>query len=119
MKPEQAQTSVRARLEEELEELRFSKGAEVLNRTHPRSLPAKLRALWNYELELPLIPIGASFAVLLVILLATQFEDHSDKDDMTGDMPRSDRQLVEAGGNTYWKDDYEKAVKRVEGKDQS
>lgn len=118
MKPEQAQTSMRAKLEEELKEMRFSKGAEVLNRTHPRSLPAKLRALWNYEIEVPLIPLGASFAVLLVILLAVQFEEHSDKDDMTGDMP-PDRQLVEAGGNTYWKDDYDKAVKRVEVKDQS
>ncbi|WP_090117691.1 hypothetical protein [Cohnella sp. OV330] len=110
---------MRAKLDEELEELRFLKGAEVLNRTHPRSLPAKLRALWNYEIELPLIPVGASFAVLLVILFAAQFEEHTDQGDLAGDTPRADRQLVEAGGNTYWKDDYEKAVKSVEVKDQS
>lgn len=119
MKPEQAQASMRAKLEEELKEMHFSRSTEVLNRTHPRSLPAKLRAWWNYEIELPLIPLGAGFAVLLVILLATQFEEHSDPGDLAGDMPRADRQLVEAGGNTYWKEDFEKAVRRVEGKDQS
>ncbi len=119
MRPEQEQEFIRKKLEEELEELRFLKGAEVLNRTHPRSWRAKLRALWNYELELPLIPIGASFAVLLAILFVTPLKEDMGKGEPTEDRPHSGRQLVEAGGNTYWKDDYEKAVKGVEIKDQS
>ncbi|MBN2981320.1 MULTISPECIES: hypothetical protein [Cohnella] len=119
MKPEQEQEFIRKRLEEELGDLRFHKGAEVLDRTHPRSWRAKLRALWNYELELPLIPIGASFAVLLAILFVAPLQEDTGKGESTGDMPRAGRQLVEAGGNTYWKDDYEKAVEGVEIKDQS
>jgi hypothetical protein len=119
MKTEQEQEFIRRRLEEELGDLRFLKGAEVLDRTHPRSWRAKLRALWNYELELPLIPIGASFAVLLAIFLVDQLQEDTGKGQPTVDMSRSGRQLVEAGGNTYWKDDYEKAVEGVESKDQS
>lgn len=117
MKPEQE--FIRKKLDEELEELRFLKGAEVLDRTHPRSWRAKLRAAWNYELELPLIPIGASLAVLLTILFVAQLQEDMGKGRSTEDMSRAGRQLVEAGGNTYWKDDYEKAVKGVEVKDQS
>lgn len=119
MKPEQEQGLIRKRLEEELEELRFLKGAEVLNRTHPRSWRAKLQALWNYELELPLIPIGASFAVLLTILFIAPLKEDMGNGGPTEDRPHSGRQLVEAGGNTYWKDDYERAVEGVESKDQS
>lgn len=119
MKPEQEQEFIRRRLNEELEELRFLKGAEVLDRTHPRSLPAKLRALWNYELELPLVPIGAGLAVLIAILFVAELTENANKGESTGNRPRTERQLVEAGGNTYWQDDYEKAVRSVEIKDQS
>lgn len=119
MKPEQEQEVIRQRLDEELGELHFLKSAEVLNRTHPRSWLAKLRALWNYELELPLIPIGASFAVLLAILFVAPLKENMGKGKSAVDLPRAERQLVEAGGNTYWKDDYEKAVEGVEIKDKS
>ncbi|MBD3922044.1 hypothetical protein H8B09_25000 [Paenibacillus sp. PR3] len=119
MRPEQEQELIRTKLEEELGEMHFLKSAEVVARTHPRSLWAKLRAVWNYELELPLISIGASFAVLVAIVFVTQLEEKVDKAEPTRNLPRAERQLVEAGGNTYWKDDYEKAVDDVEVKNQS
>ncbi|WP_158629981.1 hypothetical protein [Cohnella sp. AR92] len=117
MRPEQE--FIRKKLDEELGDLHFLKSAEVLERTHPRSWRAKLRAIWNYELELPLIPISASLAVLLAILFVVPFKGDVYKGERRGDSPHADRQLVEAGGNTYWKDDYEKAVEDVEIKDQS
>ena len=117
MKPEQA--FIREKLEEELGELRFDKCAEVLERTHPRSLSAKLRALWNYELELPLIPAGAGIAVLLAILFVAPLQEDMGQVESSGYLPSAGRQLVEEGGNTYWKDDYDKAVQNVEIKDQS
>ncbi|CAM3911401.1 hypothetical protein COLU111180_13985 [Cohnella lubricantis] len=119
MRPEEEQQFIRDRLDEELGDLRFLRSAEVLDRTHPRSLPAKLRALWNYEFELPLLPIGASFAVLLAILFVAQLQENTDNRQRAAVMPRAERQLVEAGGNTYWKDEYEKAVRGVEAQDQS
>jgi hypothetical protein len=119
MKPGQEQERIRAKLEEELGELHFLKSAEVVARTHPRSLWSKLRALWNYELELPLIPIGTGLVVLLAIVLAAQLQDTADQAEPTSSLPRTERQLVVAGGNTYWKDDYERAVADVEIKNES
>ncbi|GMK40850.1 hypothetical protein PCCS19_39060 [Paenibacillus sp. CCS19] len=119
MRPEQEQELIRTKLEEELGELRFLRSAEVVARTHPRSMWTRLRALWNYELELPLIPIGASFALLIAIVFVAQLQEKAEHSEPTKDVPRAERQLVEAGGNTYWKDDYEKAVNDVEIKNQS
>ncbi|BBI31658.1 hypothetical protein [Cohnella abietis] len=110
MKPEQE--LIKRQLEEELELLRFSRGREVLERTHPRSWRSRLKAFWNKEIELPVIPLGVGIALIATIVMIAQL----DKDEHRGAdaIYLQKRQLIEIGGNTYWKDDYEKAVSEDE-----
>ncbi|QTH41465.1 hypothetical protein J4772_28600 [Cohnella sp. LGH] len=103
------------RLREELEELRFGGQEDVVRRTHPRSWSDRLLALWNMELELPIVPLGLSFVILLAVAAASQLRSFSDDGSEAAD---NRRELVEVGGNTYWKDDYERAVAAIENKDQ-
>lgn len=106
------QEFIKKRLDDELAMLYFNREEEVLRRTHPRSWHERLKALWNKELEVPLLPIGMSVAMLFAVVAVTQLQDFQNRQDT----PSGDhRQLIEAGGNTYWKDDYEKVVNAVEG----
>lgn len=104
------QEFIKKRLDEELGTLHFTKESEVLRRTHPHSWQERLKAFWNKEIEVPLFPLGMSMAVILTVVAVTQLQSAMDK----GDSNEEQRQLIEAGGNTYWKDDYEKAVALVE-----
>ncbi|MDF2719401.1 MAG: hypothetical protein K0R28_6326, partial [Paenibacillus sp.] len=47
---------VKARLDEELRDLRFQGAANVLARTHPRTWAERIRAIWNKEIEIPVVP---------------------------------------------------------------
>ncbi|TNJ54506.1 hypothetical protein FE784_39900 [Paenibacillus hemerocallicola] len=104
---------VKARLDEELRDLRFQGAANVLARTHPRTWAERIRAIWNKEIEIPVVPSGAAVAVLL-LMLAIQQTANPDPEQAA---PRN-RQLVEAGGNTYWKDEFERAVANAENQNQ-
>ncbi len=106
--------SMNKRLREELEELRFGGQEDVVRRTHPRSWSDRLLALWNKELELPIVPLGLSLVILLAVAAASQLRSSDDGSEAADNR----RELVEVGGNTYWKDDYEKAVAAIENKDQ-
>jgi len=97
------------KLQDELKELRFGGQENVLRRTHPRSWRDRLASLWNKEIEVPVLPLGLSFAVILAVVAASQIRD-SDGGEASSDR----RQLIEVGGNTYWKDDYDKAVASLE-----
>ncbi|WP_019913044.1 hypothetical protein [Paenibacillus sp. HW567] len=102
---------IKQRLDEELCPLTFSGRERVLRQTHPRTLIARLRALWNMELVIPLRPLGACAAILMagaVILYAP----HSGIRELLTSPQPDKRELIEAGGNTYRKDLYEQAVKR-------
>ncbi|MFC4597606.1 hypothetical protein [Cohnella hongkongensis] len=103
------------RLREELEELRFGGQENVLRRVRPRSWRDRLLALWNKELEIPVVPLGLSFAVILAVVAAAQLRN-PDGGEEDASMDR--RQLIEVGGNTYWKDEYEKAVASIESEGQ-
>jgi len=109
--------SIRNKLDEEMGELRFSRAEDVLRRTHPRSWRDRLLAFWNKELEVPVLPVGLSLAVILAVVAADRLKGtgHGQEPGAAA----SERQLIEAGGNTYWKDDYERAVAAIEAKDQS
>lgn len=110
MKAEQEQ--FKQKLGEELGKIRFTKEAEVLGITHPRTWRQKWSALWNKELEISLLPLGMSMAVIIAIVAVVQVQNSEVRDDPgQGDQ----RQLIEAGGNTYWKDKYERAVASLEG----
>jgi hypothetical protein len=103
--------SMNKRLREELDGLRFGGQEDVVRRTHPRSWRDRLRALWNKELEIPVVPLGLSFAVILAVVAASQLRSPEDDGDAASGEAR---QLIEVGGNTYWKDDYERAVASIE-----
>jgi hypothetical protein len=103
------------KLDEELGRMRFTKEAEVLGLTHPRTWRQKWGALWNKEIEVPLLPLGMSMAVIIAIMAVVQVRNSEINDETRqGDQ----RQLIEAGGNTYWKDQYERAVASLEGDSQ-
>ncbi|TMV47625.1 hypothetical protein FE783_21795 [Paenibacillus mesophilus] len=101
--------TVKKRLDEELGSLQFTKTDGVLARTHPRTWAEHIRAIWNKDIEIPVVPSGAAVTVLLAMLAI----HHAATPDQESAVPRN-RQLVEAGGNTYWKDDFEKAVANAE-----
>lgn len=100
------------RLEDELHPLLFSGHEKVLRQTHPRAFWGRLSALWNKELEVPLKPLGAMAAVIVagaVILYSPQPQSRTGVHQAT--VQPEQRELIQAGGNTYWKDSYERAVK--------
>lgn len=103
--------SIKENLNAELADVDFTRAADVLRRTHPRTWQQRFTAWWNRELSLPIIPIGIGFVLLLFLVGVVQLRDYAD-------LPRSSHhgnELVQAGGNTYWKKDYERAVAMLEG----
>ena len=101
---------MKSRLNEELDGIKFTGHTHVRKHTHPRTWRDRMSAFWNKELELPLVPIGAAAALLLFWSVSHQ-PDHSATE---GDIPLTQRELIETGGNTYWKDVYEEAVRKHE-----
>ncbi|MFC4807981.1 hypothetical protein [Paenibacillus sp. GCM10023250] len=108
----EARDRLKAALEEELGRIRFTGHAQVIRRTHPRGWLRRLEAIWNMELELPVIPLAA----LAVVLAGTLFFGRIRGASTTVDplAPDSERVLVYEGNNVYWKDDYERAVASIE-----
>ncbi|AOM84255.1 hypothetical protein [Salisediminibacterium beveridgei] len=85
---------IKQALDQELSDVTFSGKDSVLSRTHPKTRKEKLDALWNREVQVPLIPLGA--AMFLMITAGT----------LVG-MPGNDeaeRELIERGGSYYWSD---------------
>jgi hypothetical protein len=101
------QESIKGMIDKELAELRFGRQADVLKRTHPRAWRDHLRVWWNKELQLPLLPIGLSCVLLITIATAVQLSELPNSHDAP---PPQHRELIETGGNTYWSDEFEKAV---------
>lgn len=109
------------KLRQELEPLRFERAEQVLERTHPRTWKARLAALWNKELDIALVPAGVVLSVAAIALVAVWQLGQPDAGIDWNDAGNSDdrrSKLVEAGGNTYWKEDYERAVAKLEADDQ-
>lgn len=105
---------IKQRLEEELRPVTFSGHDTVLRQTHPHTLRARLLALWDKELEIPLRPLGAAAAILLTSALII-YSPRAGSGKQQQAIPQSQqRELLEIGGNTYWKNIYEQAVKRYE-----
>lgn len=110
------QEDFKRRLDEELSHLSFSGQAKVLEQTHPVKPVARLRALWNKELDIPLKPLGALSALVVAGALIFCFPQSGTPQQQARPLPvqGQQRELIEAGGNTYRKDLYEQAVKRHE-----
>lgn len=105
--------TIRQRLEDELAHVTFSGHDRVLEQTHPPNLRARLAALWNKELEIPLGTLGAAAAVLTTGVLLFYAPQITVKQQQSIEVQER-RELIETGGNTYWKDLYEQAVKQHE-----
>lgn len=102
--------SIKRQLDDELDELRFTRHEKVIARTHPRTWQARIHSLWNKDIELPLLPVGLAVVFLFSIIGVERLQ-------MTNsEMPVSHerRQLIKLGGNTYWTDEYERAVASIE-----
>lgn len=109
------QEHIKRRLDEELSSLSFSGQERVLQQTHPTAPLARLRALWNKELEISLKPLGALSALLIAGALILCYPQSGTPEHEARTLPaQGQRELIEAGGNTYWKDIYEQAVRRHE-----
>ncbi|GAA3401699.1 hypothetical protein ACFFNY_13210 [Paenibacillus hodogayensis] len=107
---ESGDAALRERLREELEPLRFDAVEQVVRRTHPRTFGQRLRAWWNKELEIPVVPGGAAVAMVLFLFGIQQAASPHKRNEAAA----GTRQLVEAGGSMYWKDQLEKAVPSAE-----
>ncbi len=105
---QQDKSRIKEQLEDELESLQFMGDKEVLQRVKRKTFRQKLSDIWNKEVEIPLVPAGIAIAVFLSLgVIDLMPENQSD----TG---MKERELVESGGNTYWKDELE----RVEAKNE-
>lgn len=101
------------KLNQELAEVRFSGHGKVLSKTHPKSYRERLSSIWNKELHIPVLPIVLAAGLILttVSMKSTLF----DRDPNL----MANREMIEFAGYTYWKDDFERAVKLHENKNQN
>jgi sporulation protein YlmC with PRC-barrel domain len=105
--------AIQQQLDEELQLIHFEGHERVLKMTHPPTFGARLFAFWNKEIEIPVKPIGAIGAIILVVSL-TLHQPEVKYPPQQNVQQHQTRELIEAGGNTYWKDIYDQAVKRHE-----
>ncbi|KAA1183511.1 hypothetical protein [Paenibacillus sp. B2(2019)] len=105
--------TIKQQLDEELQLIHFKGHERVLKMTHPPTFGARLIAFWNKEIEIPAKPIGAIGAIILVVSL-TLHQPEVKHPTQQNVQQQQTRELIEAGGNTYWKDIYDQAVKRHE-----
>jgi len=112
------QPNVKRKLDEELSGLRFGDRQKVLGRTHPKTRRDRLRALWNKELELPVVPIGA--ALLLFFTAAFLYRAVlQPKASLPHGGTAFKREMIEEGGSVYWKDVLERRLALDENPDQN
>lgn len=106
--------AIKQLLDDELNEVQFTAHERVIRQTHPPTFGARLSSLWNREIEIPIKPLGA-IAVIVLITSLTLLQPHIGvAPHVQSTQQPKQRELIEAGGNTYWKDIYEQAVKEHE-----
>lgn len=104
---------MRERLEEEVADLRFTGHEAVMRRIQSPSRLDKLRAFWNREIEVPVVPAS----LLLAVLAGACFQLRPPEASETKTDTAQQAELIEVEGNIYWKEDYERMVARVENQD--
>ena len=110
--------AVSARLLAELEQVTFDGHAHVLERTRSSGWRTRLHRLWNAEIELPVVPAALTLIVMIAAAgMLTLGPPKAGEQSDSVIAPRH-RDLIEAGGSIYWKDDYDKAVAMLENPDQ-
>lgn len=105
--------AIKQQLDDELNAVQFTDHERVIRQTHPPTFGARMYSLWNKEIEIPIKPLGA-IAVIFLVTSLTLRQPHIGEAPQQSIQPHEQRELIEAGGNTYWKDIYEQAVKEHE-----
>ena len=93
---------VKERLDKELQELQFTKQADVLKKLQDNSWRTKLHRLWNKELSIPLLPVSSVFAIFLFAYGVFQINELTPQHEY--------RETIEIGGSMYYKDDVERRL---------
>ncbi|KKK36330.1 hypothetical protein WQ57_19790 [Mesobacillus campisalis] len=99
---------LKKQLDKELQSVKFSLQEEVMKKARRPSFPQRLSALLNKEVEIPLLSAGIVVALFFSWGIKDMIPDEKQPDGY------AERELIEAGGNTYWKDLYEKAAGKNE-----
>lgn len=105
-------------LKQELEEIRFLGAEKVISRTFPKSSRERLSSLWNKEVEISAAAIGYFGAAAAVLLLGGLLWREAIVKPAVSVPLQMSNELLEAGGNYYWKDQYERMVARLENSGQ-
>lgn len=92
---------IKKHLDKELENLVFTKQADVLNQLTPKRWKMKVKQLWNKEIPIPLLPVSSVFVLLLFGYGFFSVYDNQEFEH---------QELIEIGGNTYWKDEIEERI---------
>jgi hypothetical protein len=79
-------------IDKQLEQIQFTRQKDVIKRTHPKTVKEKWVSWMNQEMTIPVVPVTSVAALLLVISIT-----------MGDDSPKETQQLVEVGGNVYYK----------------
>ncbi|MDV2684884.1 hypothetical protein RYX56_10940 [Alkalihalophilus lindianensis] len=79
-------------IDEQLEQIQFTKQKEVIKMIHPKTALEKWVSWMNQEMTIPVVPVTSVAALLLVISMT-----------VGSDNPTHTNQLVEVGGNIYYK----------------
>lgn len=82
-------------VDHELQHERFSSKEDVLERVRkPVTLKEKIHAVWNKEIEIPVVPLATSI-VLAVTMIVVPYTSKS---------PQPKTGIVEIDGSYYWQD---------------
>jgi hypothetical protein len=96
-------------LDKELGPIQFSRHQEVLSSVYPKTWKQKFRRLWNKEITIPLLPVSAAFVLFIVMIGYVEIRPTDPS--ITSNQ---ERVLIDVAGNYYWKDDFERELKKHE-----
>lgn len=109
------QANVKAQLDAELSELRFQGSERVFRSVGRVTFRQKLRAFWNAEVGLPVLPLAA-----IVVIAAGTWMFSRIRPEQPGAGTAEETvaaRVIEAGGNHYRQDEYERMVASLENTD--
>lgn len=101
----QEKEKLKQKLDDELRHVKFTKQQDVLSQINHVTWKEKLSSFLNKEIEIPLMPFFAATTIVFLSWGIWTFTNEKDHHPLI-----SHQELVEAGGNIYWKDQLERAV---------
>ena len=102
-----ANRQLKNHLDKELTQIQFSGQLEVMNKINQITWKDKLHRLWNKEISIPLIPVGAVLALCIFWIGYKEIPQDERKNTNSG-------VLISVAGSYYWKDDFERMMSENE-----